>query len=138
MASSHGSAPLILSKYVAERYGDDPSSQLFLNLEGWLSTIGGDNERDKSLPLASRSAEAVLELRAGSMDLATRAMAMPVDSTMELAMEVTLPASPVKVAVEDSAIRAIEVTKMAELVVPMGSTKVKEAIPATSLLLVDT
>ncbi|EHA8590318.1 hypothetical protein COCNU_scaffold016954G000020 [Cocos nucifera] len=95
------------------------------------------DKRDRSLPPTNGLAEAVLELKVGSTDLATGAMAMPVDSMMEPTMEATLPASSVKVAVGDSTIRVIEVMKTAKFIAPIGSTEVKEAIPAISLFSVD-
>ncbi|EHA8587243.1 hypothetical protein COCNU_scaffold001677G000110 [Cocos nucifera] len=44
---------------------------------------------------------------------------MPADSMMEPVMEVTLPASSVKITAEDSAIRATKVTKTIEFMVPL-------------------
>ena len=80
----------------------------------------------------------MLELRAGSTDLVIGATTVPVDLMMELATEVTLLASLMKLTAGDSTIKVTEVMKMAELMVLVGSTEVKEAITATSLLLVDT
>ncbi|KAG1342388.1 hypothetical protein COCNU_05G006170 [Cocos nucifera] len=41
------------TEYIAERYGDDPSSQPSFDLEGWLSAIWGDVGTSGSHPPAA-------------------------------------------------------------------------------------
>ncbi|KAG1362326.1 hypothetical protein COCNU_10G005450 [Cocos nucifera] len=48
--------------YIIERYGDDPSSQSLLNLEGWLSAIEGDAGISTSHPPATGEEQEVEEV----------------------------------------------------------------------------